>query len=195
MKKLFFLTLFLLTVFGGSTLSIPPSIAQETAESPRINLLAENQPLGEILDNISQDTGYQFKLNNQWRDYTVSASIVNLPIEQSLKRLLRNLNHTIIWESDMMVTIKVFGKTEPKRATRSVSPAVAKRNSLRRTRPAPRPTFKPPAEEPEPEPDPDEAEEEKSESDQEEESEEVTPPEENLEESSEESESEKGPQS
>jgi len=93
--------------------AVHPVMASENSTEPRISLTVANQPLGEVLDSITGDTGYRFNLNDRWEDYPVSATIRNLPLEQGLKRLLRSLNHTIIWESDKVVTIKVYGKAEP----------------------------------------------------------------------------------
>ena len=70
-------------------------------------------PWVQSLETITRDTGYRFNLNRSWQDHPVSATIGNLPLEKGLKRLLRSLNYTIIWESDKLVTIMVFGKTEP----------------------------------------------------------------------------------
>jgi hypothetical protein len=44
------------------------------------------------------DTGSTSTANG--RTHPVSATIDNLTLEQGLKRLLRSLNHTIIWEAD-----------------------------------------------------------------------------------------------
>lgn len=96
----------------ATCITVQPALALDTTE-PRISVTAANQPLGEVLDNITGDTGYRFNLNERWEDYPVSATIRNLPLEQGLKRLLRSLNHTIIWESDKVVTIMVYGKVEP----------------------------------------------------------------------------------
>jgi hypothetical protein len=110
MKTLFFLIFCLLAVGG---LAIPRAPAQEAAAEPLINLTVKNEPLGEVLETLSRDTGYQFKLARRWENYAVSATIHDLPLEQGLKRLLRSLNHTIVWESDKIVTIKVYDRAEP----------------------------------------------------------------------------------
>ncbi len=44
-----------------------------------------------------------------------------MKLEQGLKRLLRSLNHTIIWESDKIITIMVFGKSDPGRSGPAIS--------------------------------------------------------------------------
>ena len=91
-------------------------MAQDAPADPLISLTAKNEPLGEVLETITRDTGYRFNLNRKWNDHPVSATIGNLPLEQGLKRLLRSLNHTIIWEADKIITIMVFGKADPGRS-------------------------------------------------------------------------------
>jgi hypothetical protein len=100
-----------LPVFLGLTIS--PALGQEASANPTINLTVKNAPLGDVLETITRDTGYRFELPTQWEGYEVSATIRTLPLEQGLKRLLRSLNYTLIWESGRMVTIRIYGKAEP----------------------------------------------------------------------------------
>jgi hypothetical protein len=109
--KILFPLIFCLLAFGGLAVQRVP--AQEPAAEPLINLTVRNEPLGDVLETITRDTGYRFKIQRRWADYEVSATLHDLPLEQGLKRLLRSLNHTIVWEADKTVTIKVFGKVEP----------------------------------------------------------------------------------
>lgn len=105
----------LIALLGTGSQAIHPAMALEATPDPVINLTVKDKPLGEALDAISQATGYRFNLNPQWQGHPVSVAITDLPLEKGLKRLLRSLNHTIIWESDKTVTIVVYGKTEPGR--------------------------------------------------------------------------------
>jgi len=73
-------------------------------------LKAENQPLGDVLKRIALDTGFKFKLNEQWSNYPVDASIKNLPLHKGLNLILRGLNHAIIYESDKSIKIIVYDK-------------------------------------------------------------------------------------
>ncbi|MDX2452548.1 hypothetical protein [Desulfosarcina sp.] len=98
--------------FVGSA-AIHPAMAQEATADPMISLTAQNEPLGDVLETITRDTGYRFNLNGKWKAHPVSATINDLPLEKGLKRLLRSLNHSIVWESDKLVTITVFGKADP----------------------------------------------------------------------------------
>jgi hypothetical protein len=101
-----------LLLFIGNYIAVHPVSATDRVADPVIKLTVNNQPLGEVLGAITAETGYEFNINEQWESHPVSATIDNLPLEQGLNRLLRNLNHTIIWDSDQIVTIMVYGKTD-----------------------------------------------------------------------------------
>jgi hypothetical protein len=101
-----------LLIFIGNDIAVHPVSATDSVADPIIKLSVNNQPLGEVLDAITAETGYEFSINEQWESHPVSATTENLPLEQGLKRLLRNLNHTIIWDSDRIITIMVYGKTD-----------------------------------------------------------------------------------
>jgi hypothetical protein len=89
-----------------------PANGQESTQEPYISLRVLNQPLSEVLDKISQDTGYTFKLKEEWKGYPVTAAIQNLPLSQGLKRILTPLNHAIIYESENKIHILVYGKAD-----------------------------------------------------------------------------------
>jgi hypothetical protein len=106
--------------FVGSA-ATHPAMAQDATADPLISLTAQNEPLGDVLETITRDTGYRFNLNGKWKAYPVSATINGLPLEKGLKRLLRSLNHSIVWESDKTVTIMVFGKVDPANTDSAIS--------------------------------------------------------------------------
>jgi hypothetical protein len=121
MKTIICLTACLFFLLGSGGVAVRPAVAQDATEDPRISLTADNEPLGDVLSVITRDTGYLFNLDSKWQDHPVSATIGNLPLEQGLKRLLRSLNHTIIWDADKTVTIMVFGKADPARPGSAIS--------------------------------------------------------------------------
>ncbi|GAB6909316.1 hypothetical protein DESC_970037 [Desulfosarcina cetonica] len=111
MKVISYLTVFLVIVGIAGFSAMAQK--QEAAKEPLITLSVKDEPLGDVLDTITAETGYQFKLNEQWQDWPVSATIGSLPLEKGLKRLLRSLNYTIVWESERTLSIMVYGKAEP----------------------------------------------------------------------------------
>jgi len=113
MKTLVRLMRRVLLIVGTMSISVFPALAQTSVDGPMINLTVENQPLGDVLGEITRETGYRFNLSKEWHDFPVSAAIDDLPLEQGLNRLLRNLNHTVVWEADQTVSIMVYGKVKP----------------------------------------------------------------------------------
>lgn len=101
--------------------AIHPVMAQDASTDPLITLKVNNTLLVDVLETITRDTGYRFSLNGQWKDHPVSATITNLPLEKGLKRILRSLNHSIVWESEKIVTITVFGKTDSRSNDNAIS--------------------------------------------------------------------------
>ena len=49
-------------------------------------------------------------MSNQWKDYSVNASIQSMPLNKGLNRILAGLNHVIIYESEKNINILVYGK-------------------------------------------------------------------------------------
>ena len=111
MKPAAYFILCLLTAVGA--IGSNPAAAIDASDEPRITLSVTNQPLGDVLDALTGETGYLFNINDRWDDYPVSAVVRDLPLEQGLKRLLRSLNHTILWEADNVVTIMIYGEVDP----------------------------------------------------------------------------------
>ena len=112
MKPILCLLLCVTILLSGSGPAVHQAVALEATPDPVISLSVTDKPLDEALEDISRKTGYRFNLNGQWQDHPVSATFTDLPLEQGLKRLLRSLNHTIIWEANRTVTIVVYGKAE-----------------------------------------------------------------------------------
>ena len=52
---------------------IQQAIASESQDEPHITLEVKNQRLGDVLKKITLDTGFKFKLNDQWSTHPVNA--------------------------------------------------------------------------------------------------------------------------
>lgn len=125
MKNIICLVYCLFIIFCNGDGSIHQVEAKNTNEASQITLTVKDTPLEDILEILSNDTGKRFNLNSEWKDYPVSTSIDKLPLEQGLKRLLRSLNHTIIWEPDGSITIKILGEVTPKISRPDTSPSLS----------------------------------------------------------------------
>lgn len=89
---------------------LQPAFAQELSPNPVISLSVKEEPLIDVLDDITEQTGYRFELSEEWESHPISANVKDLPLERGLKRILKNLNHTILWGEDNVVNIRVYGK-------------------------------------------------------------------------------------
>jgi hypothetical protein len=89
------------------------ALGAEAQDEPHISLEAKNQPLGDVLKKISLDTGFKFRLNDQWRIHPVNATMKNISLHRGLKIILKGLNHAIIYESGKSIKIAIYGKVEP----------------------------------------------------------------------------------
>ncbi len=90
-------------------LSVPlPANGENSIAEKLISLDIKNQPLAEVLEDISAETGVQFSIDESWNDFPITASIKNEPLHKGLKRILRNLNNAVIYGSDGTIKIKIY---------------------------------------------------------------------------------------
>jgi len=99
--------LFSLICCCGLSIPLPANCENSIAEE-LISLDIKNKPLGEVLEDISAETGYQFSIDESWNKFPVTASIKNEPLHKGLQRILRNLNNAVIYGSDGTIKIKIY---------------------------------------------------------------------------------------
>jgi type II secretory pathway component GspD/PulD (secretin) len=74
-----------------------------------LSLNLNEEPLGEVLKKISNDTGYKIMIDPVWTGVPVSASFKSLPIDQALQRILSKLNHSLIFnEAENRIVIDII---------------------------------------------------------------------------------------
>jgi type II secretory pathway component GspD/PulD (secretin) len=98
-----------------------------------ISLTVKDELLGDVLKKISMATGYEISLDNKWQSHLVTATLEKVSLYKGLKRILRNLNNVIIYDSDKKIQIIIYDKT----AAEGVSSAPSTDKSFNRT-PEPR---------------------------------------------------------
>lgn len=77
-----------------------------------VSIKADNKPLTQVLDEISEASGYTIQFDEEWGNEPVSLSIENKPLDKALNRVLANLNHAVIWnEAEKKISIFIIGKT------------------------------------------------------------------------------------
>ena len=75
-----------------------------------ITLNIENQPLAEVLDDVSQAAGCELIIDENWNDLPITVRFDAIPLEQALKRILAKVNYAIIYGSDRKVLIRIYEK-------------------------------------------------------------------------------------
>ena len=77
-----------------------------------VSIKADNKPLTQVLEEISEASGYTIKFDEEWGNEPVSLSLENKPLDKALNRVLANLNHAVIWnEAEKKISIFIIGKT------------------------------------------------------------------------------------
>ena len=94
-----------------------PGSAQTSKPQHPITIDAKARPLGEVLNQISRESGVVFQLDDAWRRHPVTVSLVNAPFEQGLKRILAGLNHAVVTLPGPVVRIVVVGEAPPGQAS------------------------------------------------------------------------------
>ena len=90
-----------------------PAICDNSVADEIISLNATNQPLGEVLENISITASCQFSIDESWEDYPITASFDNEPLHRGLKRVFRNINNAIIYGADRTIRIIIYDEATP----------------------------------------------------------------------------------
>jgi hypothetical protein len=93
----------------STLLSYPSSLfAAKGSGSQVFSLEVRGEPLGEVLKKISNVTGYQISVTPGWTILPVSVILNRSPIDQGLRRILSNLNHSIVFnEADHRISIEI----------------------------------------------------------------------------------------
>jgi len=142
-KVLSYTLVFILSLLCLRINVIQQAIGSESQDEPHISLKVKNQPLGDVLEIITLDTGFKFKLNDPWSTYPVNTSIENMPLHRGLKLILQGLNHTIIYGSDKGIKIVVYGKMDPRKTESYPNQPFSSQIQDNRQEPAPSPDSSP----------------------------------------------------
>ena len=116
------LLLFGLNCFSG-LLAPAPAAAENSVADTIISLNVSEKPLGEVLENLSDAAGCQFKIDAGWEDYPITASFNNEPLYRVIKRIFRDFNNAVIYGSDR--TIKIIIYDDDKAAGKTTGYSVA----------------------------------------------------------------------
>jgi hypothetical protein len=89
----------------------PPMVVGEKSVADEIiSLDVRNEPLVEVLEDISIAVNCQFNIDESWQDYPVTAAFYNEPLHRGLKKIFRNVNNAVIYNADRTIKIIIYGE-------------------------------------------------------------------------------------
>jgi hypothetical protein len=109
----------------GPALTSSAGEATDAEGGPVISLDVKEKPLDKVLEIVSEASGYEIILEGAWEDLTVSVKLEKASLEETLRRALRNVNHTAVWdEEEKRISLFVFAEGgEPDRKQVRKQPA------------------------------------------------------------------------
>ena len=100
----------------------PMVIGEKSVADEIISLDVKNEPLGEVLEDISIAASCQFSIDESWEDYPVTAAFENEPLYRGLKKVLRNVNNAVIFGADRTIKITIYGEVTS--SSRNIGPSM-----------------------------------------------------------------------
>jgi hypothetical protein len=91
-----------------------------------ISLNVREESLINVLDRISDITGYHLEIQEQWNDIPITTSFANLSLDSALNRVLSGLNHAVIYESDETIKIIIIGEIEVFQSSSNPLPPISR---------------------------------------------------------------------
>ena len=86
-------------------------IAEDRFARP-VSIIAKQQSLSLVLNQISQATGYTFIYDQDWSDLSVTVNAKNLPIEKVLRKILANQSSAIEYQQNGRVIINIYENSD-----------------------------------------------------------------------------------
>lgn len=91
---------------------VPTSLSSNCDyEKSTITLEAKNRPIGNVLRDIEKQTNYSIEVQHKdVLSYNTSIAFSKTPLDQTLKRLFKNTNYSIICDDEnQLLTLVLFG--------------------------------------------------------------------------------------
>lgn len=107
----FFIFVSSLFVLLNLSISANANITDTVIGEGNLDIVAENRPLGEVLDMIYEQSGVRIKGLNGRRNDAVNITAENQPVEQVVKRLLRYLdenNYAFFYNRTALSQVSVY---------------------------------------------------------------------------------------
>jgi hypothetical protein len=106
-----YLVVFFLFWLGAisTILSPSPCLGSESGEElATFSLEADQQALGEVLQQISKTTGYEITIDPEYAKLPITASLKNVTVEEALRRILGKLSrYMVIDEAAKKISVRI----------------------------------------------------------------------------------------
>ena len=98
-------------------LSPNPCLGSESGEElATFSLEADQQALGEVLQQISEATGYEITIDSEYAKLPITVSLENVSVEEGLRRILGKLSrYMVIDEAEKKIYVRIVD-TEAKKS-------------------------------------------------------------------------------
>jgi hypothetical protein len=121
------LTVFFLLFFG---IILPTNMnshfcwgATISSKVPVFSLNIKDEPLKKVIEKISEVTGYQIAIDEKWSTLLITSSLKDVSIHESMRGILKNLNHVIIInDKEKKVSVIIYGGIEPDKNQKKIDP-------------------------------------------------------------------------
>jgi hypothetical protein len=119
-----FISVIIFTITGSSPESFGRAVVPQR---PVFSLNVKDKELSQVLEDVSVASGYKIVFNGD-DDLKISLTLRNSGLEQTLKRVLRDINYTAVWDdTHKKVFISVFGQKKASGMGRAgISPGISK---------------------------------------------------------------------
>ena len=90
-------------------LSPNPCLGSESGEElATFSLEADQQALGEVLQQISEATGYEITIDSEYAKLPITVSLKNVSVEEGLRRILGKLSrYMVIDEAEKKISVRI----------------------------------------------------------------------------------------
>ena len=100
----------LVGLIAASQMVNPSAASDRYSESAAVSLDVHNEPLGVVLESISNATGRRILVMPAWADLPVTAQLNGVSVEEALKRLLKGFSYALVVdEKGEEISIEVRG--------------------------------------------------------------------------------------
>ena len=98
-----------LASMGPTILSPSLCLGSESGEEPAtFSLEVDQQALGEVLQQISEATGYEITIDSEYAKLPITVSLKNVSVEEGLRRILGKLSrYMVIDEAEKKISVRI----------------------------------------------------------------------------------------